>query len=56
MAVKTFSIKKLDKDNADRVEAIEGICIRNGISFSHVVLEALKLYKKENLDVRTDLR
>jgi len=54
--VKTFSIRKLDKENADRVEAIEGICIRNGINFSHIVLEALKMYKKENLDVRQDLR
>lgn len=56
MSVKSFSIKKLDKENADMVEAIEGICIRNGINFSHVVLASLKKYKMEVLDGRPDLR
>jgi len=56
MPVKSFSIKKLDKENSDMVEAIEGICIRNGINFSHVVLQSLTKYKKEVLDERTDLR
>jgi len=52
----SFSIKKFDKEGTDLVDNIKGMCIRNGISFSHVVLEAMAKYKKEVLDERKDLR
>jgi len=52
----SFSIKKFDKEHTDLVADIKGICIRNGINFSHVVLEALAKHKKEVLDANENLR
>jgi len=54
--VVSFSIRKFDKEHTDLVDDIKGTCIRNGISFSHIVLEAMAKYKKEVLDERKDLR
>lgn len=52
----SFSIRKFDKEHADLIDDIKGMCIRNGINFSHVVLAALTKYKEEVLDERKDLR
>jgi len=54
--VVSFSIKKFDKEHTDLIDEVKGICIRNGINFSHIVLESITKYKKEVLDERTDLR
>jgi len=48
--ITAFSITKHDVDSLERVERLQKMCKRKGLSFSHVVLEALKLYEKEVLD------
>lgn len=38
----TFSIKRDDSKSLKTVEAIKSLCEQNGLTFSYVVLEALK--------------
>ena len=56
MPVVTFSTRKNDIEANDIVEDIKSICIRNGINFSYICIEALKDYKQTKLDTRDDLR
>lgn len=45
----SFSVKPKDKEAMDLVEFIQQYSIKNGIKFSYIVIEGLKLYlAKEN--------
>ena len=44
--VVSFSVTKHDIDSAQRVERLKKVCLRNGLNFSHIVLEGLKMYEK----------
>ena len=42
MAVHSFSTRKLDRESEEVVEALKLYCIKNGLNFSHLVIQALK--------------
>ncbi len=46
----SFSVKPSDTGAAKLIEDIKIISIRKGISFSFIVIQALKRYKAEVLD------
>jgi hypothetical protein len=48
--VYTFSVRDRDEENVQLVEAIKQECDRTGHSFSHYVIEALKLQDKVDAD------
>ena len=45
-----FSVKPSETKNAKLVEDLKMYAITNGISFSHICIEALKKYKAEVID------
>lgn len=53
MRVFSFSIQPKDKSAISIVDTIKLLSIKKGIKFSFIVIEALKLYKKEVLDRET---
>jgi len=52
----SFSVKPSDKEATQLIEDLKITSVKRGISFSHMVLSALKRYKAEVLDkeVRSD--
>ncbi len=46
----SFSVKPSDTEATKLIEDIKLISIRKGISFSFIVIQALKKYKVEELD------
>lgn len=43
--VVSFSVTKHDTDSVRRVERLKKVCLSEGLSFSHIVLEGLKMYE-----------
>ena len=56
MTTNSFSHTPDDTESAELVKRYKNISFNNGINFSHLVLEALKLYETENLDKRKGLK
>lgn len=48
MRIFSFSVKPADTDRLKLVEKLKVYAARNGLNFSHVVIEALKLYIREH--------
>lgn len=45
--VHSFSVAPDDKDAHELMQMVKTYCARNGVSFSYIVLEAIKKYVQE---------
>lgn len=49
----TFAVSDTDKDNITRVTRLKKLCAKSGLSFTHLVLSALKDYEEKTYGEKT---